>query len=154
MIDFVRRVKNCNIVHSTYLVQCGALWTACRSIMNRTKVNFPNLCTFCSPEKRESLGFVSGYHSAGNATGIKALVIHAFALFSKRMNDSQTITNICVLVCQSEMIGNTMTERLLQIIQFTEHIQYGDSDIIIYPNIQFSEAIFAYKVLEFQQKLW
>ena len=56
-------------------------------------------------------------------------------------------------MCQSEMMGNTMTERLLQIIQFMEHIRYGDSDIIIYPNIQFSEAISVYKVVGFHQKL-
>ena len=100
----------------------------------------------------EFLGFVSEYHSSCKPNGIKALVIHAFALFSKRINDSQTITNICVLMCQSEMIGNIMMECLLLIIQFIEHIQYGYSDIIIYPNIQFSEAIAAYKMLGFQQK--
>ena len=101
----------------------------------------------------EFLGFVSEYHSSGNPTGIKTLIINAFALFPERMNDSQTITNVCVLMCQAEMMGNTMTERLLQIIQFLEHFQYCDSDINIYPDIKFSKAIAAYEVLGFQQKL-
>ena len=114
----MKKDKNCHLFHCQNPSNCNLLRTVVDEIMSAPQIELPDHLNAHLGEL-EFIGFVSVY--SNNAKIAHSLFIHSFALVKRKYDQSSEYTGtVCLLTCSRELIGSSINERALLILQLMQ----------------------------------